>query len=190
MYTSYRVRIFFTADHHFGHANIIKYCNRPYTSVTEMDRDLIARWNAVVGENDVVYHLGDFTLGGPCKAQRYFAQLNGVIHALPGSHDIRWFDKQEYLSRSGHVIQCEPPLKTLELCFENNPRPLVIVLCHYAMRVWDRSHYGAFHLYGHSHGRLPPQGRAMDIGVDVRPEPFELEEIKTLLETQEGGSTP
>ena len=44
--------------------------------------------------------------------------------------------------------------------------PLIIVLCHYAMRIWDRAPYGARHLYGHIHGRLPPQGRSLDVGVD------------------------
>lgn len=178
-------RVFFTADYHLGHAKIIEHCRRPYSSVEEMDRDLIARWNAVVGEDDIVYHLGDFTLGGPDKAQMYFQQLNGLIHVLPGSHDHKWFGKQDYLSRSGHIIIHEPPLLTLTLGFPKKGRKgLVIVLCHYAMRVWPLSHYGSLHLYGHSHGRLPPQGRSLDVGVDVRREPFEPEEIEALLESR------
>jgi calcineurin-like phosphoesterase family protein len=52
-------KVFFTSDTHFGHANIIKYCGRPFASVEEMNRELIARWNAVVGPRDTVYHLGD-----------------------------------------------------------------------------------------------------------------------------------
>ena len=60
---------FFTADTHFGHANIIKYTNRPFDSPNHMDDILIANWNAVVGPDDEVYHLGDFALCNvePCK---------------------------------------------------------------------------------------------------------------------------
>ena len=56
--------IFVTADHHFGHANIIEYTNRPFASVEEMDAALIAAWNERVTDYDLVYHLGDFTLEG------------------------------------------------------------------------------------------------------------------------------
>lgn len=56
--------IWFTSDTHFGHANIIKYCNRPYKDTEEMNADLIKRWNSTVGKDDLVWHLGDFSLGG------------------------------------------------------------------------------------------------------------------------------
>jgi len=50
------------ADTHFGHKNVIKYCNRPYSSVEEMDKILITNWNKEVAPDDIVYHLGDFAL--------------------------------------------------------------------------------------------------------------------------------
>src|SRR5690606_36562794 len=70
-------RVWFTSDHHFGHANIIKFCNRPYADADEMDRALVEKWNDVVGPDDMVFHLGDFTLGGGIVAERYFRQLQG-----------------------------------------------------------------------------------------------------------------
>jgi calcineurin-like phosphoesterase family protein len=54
----------------------------------------------------------------------------------------------------------------LEFHKQNKKYPETIILCHYAMRVWDRSHYGSMHLYGHSHGHLPDYGKSMDVGVD------------------------
>ncbi len=49
-------KVYFTADTHFNHANVLKYCARPFASIDEMNRELIARWNALVGPEDTVYH--------------------------------------------------------------------------------------------------------------------------------------
>lgn len=78
--------IFFSSDHHFGHANIIRYCDRPYDSVEAMNEDLIERWNRVVGLTDLVYSLGDFsmTLGA---VERITPRLNGHKHIIAGNHD-------------------------------------------------------------------------------------------------------
>lgn len=84
----------FTSDTHLGHANVIGYCGRPFADVWEMDRELTARWNAVVGPGDLVYHLGDLAL--PCREVRdayadplrtYLAGLNGQIVLIMGNHD-------------------------------------------------------------------------------------------------------
>lgn len=100
--------IWLTSDTHFGHRNIIKYCNRPWNSgkdlngelivtdedVLAMDNELIARWNSVVGKDDLVWHLGDFALGGKEVAERVFPQLNGRINLVMGNHDhwkIKWY---------------------------------------------------------------------------------------------------
>jgi calcineurin-like phosphoesterase family protein len=62
---------FFTADEHYGHANIIRYCNRPFTSVDQMDAEIIQRHNEIVGLKDVVIHAGDFTLSKKPLAENY-----------------------------------------------------------------------------------------------------------------------
>ena len=67
----------FTADTHFGHGNVIRYCERPFASVEEMDEVLIENWNYVIRPKDTIYHLGDFTLTGKEKANDYFSSLNG-----------------------------------------------------------------------------------------------------------------
>lgn len=169
--------IFFTADLHLGHANVIKYTDRPWESVDDMDEVLIANWNAIVGPHDTVYHIGDFTLQGRAQAHGYLERLNGKIHMLEGSHDQRWFGV-EAQSCSGRPVIYEPPLLTLEFkdlksqsatskTGHDGKYPLSITLCHYAMEKWPKSHYGALHLFGHSHGRLEAGPQRMDVGVDA-----------------------
>ena len=77
-------RIFLTADLHLGHANIIRYCGRPYRDINEMNEDLIRRWNSVVTDNDRVFFLGDFALGDTEKTVRW-----GAMTQWAKSHDIR-----------------------------------------------------------------------------------------------------
>lgn len=161
----------FTADHHFGHENIIKYCKRPFDGVQQMNGEMVRRWNERVEINDTVYHLGDFTLG--IELFPWIEQLAGNIKIVPGSHDHRWNTPENNrgdpyrLTASGTVVEVLPPLVSLEFSeWGDGKHPLVVVLCHYAMRVWDRSHYGSLHLFGHSHGSINGWGRSMDVGVD------------------------
>lgn len=164
------MKTFFTADLHLGHGKILEYCNRPFLNVAEMDYELIRRWNVVVGQDDRVYHIGDFTLRGVDAFRDYASQLNGWISFLPGSHDRGWINHDGL----GDRVKVLPPIAEIEIDKKH------IVLCHYAMRVWNRSHYGALHLYGHSHGMLPglPYS-SMDVGVDTKPAytPYSLDEI-------------
>jgi calcineurin-like phosphoesterase family protein len=79
--------IYFTSDTHFGHAKIIQYCNRPFSSVEEMDAEMIRRWNEVVTSSDTVIHLGDFAITGKDKTREYRSRLNGRIILILGNHD-------------------------------------------------------------------------------------------------------
>jgi calcineurin-like phosphoesterase family protein len=183
-------RLFFTSDHHFGHARIIQYCKRPFVSVEEMDAALVRLWNDTVSADDLVYHLGDFTLQGLPQFTAIVRQLNGYLKILPGSHDRRWLARfrandPELRTGSGQTVELLPPLLSLEIpALGNGTRPQVIVLCHYALRVWDRSHCGAWHLYGHSHGNLPSLGQSFDIGVDCHGfRPLSLEEVAVKIQT-------
>lgn len=81
------MKTFIIADTHFGHSNIIKYCNRPFTNVEDMDNQLIKNWNNAVSKNDAVYHLGDFALGNIEKITEYRSKLNGKIFLIMGNHD-------------------------------------------------------------------------------------------------------
>jgi calcineurin-like phosphoesterase family protein len=147
--------VWFTADTHFGHANIIKYCKRPFTSVDEMDREIVRRWNEVVGSNDTVYRLGDFAFNKPAL-DRAIHSLNGSIVFIKGNHDkVAWQNRSLFSDYADSYL-------------ETTINGQKFTLCHYAMRVWNHSHRGAWHLYGHSHGSLPDDKNALsiDVGVD------------------------
>lgn len=103
--------MFFVSDTHFGHGNIIKYCNRPWKSgnrdangdlivtekdVAEMNEAIIANWNSVVGPDDFVWHLGDFALGDRSRIPELVSRLNGRKHIVLGNHDYFHFDKNKF----------------------------------------------------------------------------------------------
>ena len=80
--------VFFTSDTHFGHANIIKYCSRPFDSVQEMNEVLIQNWNSVVKPGDKIYHLGDVFMGmSQDDFKRMWPRLNGKKRLIVGNHD-------------------------------------------------------------------------------------------------------
>lgn len=84
---SSKVKIWFTSDLHFGHNNIIRYCNRPWKSVEEMDEGLIKNWNSVVGENDIVFNLGDFAFAPNWRWKEILSELRGHHYLILGNHD-------------------------------------------------------------------------------------------------------
>lgn len=86
-----QVKIWFTSDTHFGHKNILTFCERPFNSVEEMDNAIIERWNSKVGKNDIVFHLGDFAFASNKRWQELIYKLNGKIYLILGNHDVvRW----------------------------------------------------------------------------------------------------
>lgn len=160
---------FFTADTHFGHKRIIELGRgRPFASVTEMDNEMVRRWNERVRPEDRVYHLGDFAFASHAA---YLPRLSGTKILIMGNHDPKRL--KEY-SGGWFVIHDSYAEITLD---ETN-----LVLCHYGLRVWNRSHHGAIHLYGHSHGNLPGDSQSCDVGVDSWDfRPVTLDEIKARL---------
>lgn len=162
------MNIWFTSDTHFGHENIIKYCNRPYPNVRIMDDEIIHNWNSRIQPTDTVYHLGDFCFN---NFNRYFHSLNGQIHFIEGNHD-----KEAFANRNKFASYNK--FKEIRI---NGQK---IVLCHYALRVWNKSHHGSWHIYGHSHGTLPdePNALSFDVGVDCHNYfPISFEEVATIM---------
>jgi calcineurin-like phosphoesterase family protein len=189
-------RLFFVSDHHFGHANIIRFCNRPFSDVVAMNLEMIRRWNEVVEPDDVVYHLGDVCLGEINEARYFFHQLNGYITVLPGNHDGRWFPRLDRVqSRSGHKVRYAPPIVnlTFEKYSKDGVHPRQLVLCHYPLWSWDAKSHGAWHLYGHIHNNPQPDGMpapnlglALNVCVElIHYRPISLEQVAERLLAQE-----
>ena len=81
--------IYFIADTHFNHENIIKYCDRPFSNAKEMNEYIIQKWNSVVKEDDIVYHLGDVGFGTTEMLKELISRLNGTKILLRGNHDFK-----------------------------------------------------------------------------------------------------
>lgn len=147
----------FTSDQHFGHDKIRIYCKRPFESVAAMDLQMVQNWNDVVAIQDTVWHIGDFTLGNYETFIFYINSLIGRINIVPGGHDYKWMgDWASVMTPEGWRIPgtvnayLYPPLHSLQIK-RKGERPLPLVMCHYPMMSWDRSHYGSLHLHGHVH---------------------------------------
>lgn len=98
-------RLFFTSDTHFNHTNILQYCNRPFKTIDQMNETIITNWNRVVGPDDVIFHLGDFCLGGAEEWNKILNRLNGRIYLVLGNHDLKnirqgFIDRFEYVAMS------------------------------------------------------------------------------------------
>jgi calcineurin-like phosphoesterase family protein len=176
---------FFTSDLHFGHSNVINYSNRPFSSVEEMDQILVSNWNDVVTNKDRVIIAGDLAMRYSSDyAYNIVKKLKGQKHLVFGNHDKAIRKNKEFLA----LFESVSDLLTVKVQDEEAIGGVRrIVICHYPMLVWDRSHYGAWHLHGHSHGSLPDDENSLrfDIGVDAWTtdgkklyRPIEYKEIK------------
>ena len=145
---------YFIADTHFGHGGALGLYRRPFASVPEMDAAMLAAWQAVVGPADEVWHLGDFAVGRRVDAAGLLATLPGRKHLVTGNNDPA-------------AITALPGWASVQPYAEFTLDGTALVLCHYALRTWRDMGRGAWNLHGHSHGRLKPLPRQVDVGVDA-----------------------
>ena len=174
--------IFFTADTHFGH-RIFEFCPKTRggaKTTEEMNELLIEKWNETIKDSDEVYILGDFCWKP--DADKYINRLNGRLKFITGNHDI-WM-KKFYLKRMNTKKNIELLGNYKEIRHNKNK----VVLCHYPIVQWNRMQYGSWHLYGHMHGALEIQGKALDVGIDNRKngdmKPFSIDEIEEYMKTR------
>ena len=186
--------IYFTSDTHYFHKNILQYCNRPWSTVEEMNQALIDNYNSRVMPDDDVYHLGDFTL---TRKQELIvpvlAKLNGRIHLIKGNHD-KWTRDIDGLNAA--INQINNDFSTRKIVsvrdyYEFHHDGLHFVLSHFPMMVWHNSQNGSVQLHGHSHGSLnylnTNEVRRMDVGVDAVPNkyfPISIGEVSYIMKNR------
>lgn len=166
--------IWFSSDIHFGHKNIIKYCNRPFSSVEEMNEALVANWNKLVSNDDIVYMLGDICMGSLEKSIRYVPRLNGQKHLIEGNHDEKAVKNPDFVRNFVWIKDY------FELKYNKN----LIIMMHYPILSWKKMHYGSVMLHGHCHGSLPRTDgiRRFDVGVDANNyKPISLDKILSIV---------
>lgn len=130
--------IYYIADMHFGHTNVIRFDNRPFADTEQMDEALIQNWNERVTADDTVYVLGDAFWRNEENSIRIMQQLNGHKHLIQGNHD-----------RVKGTLR--PYWDSIEQYAEINDKNRLVILSHYPIPFYKNQHYGAVMLYGHVH---------------------------------------
>ena len=167
------MQTYFSSDYHLSHTNIIKYDDRPFANINEMNEVIIGNHNSVVKPEDHFYFLGDFAFSKKKEEIEVFMkQLKGKLFFIKGNHDHT--DTRKLYAKYGTYLG-----DMAEIVVESQS----IVLCHYAMKVWNKSHRGAWHLYGHSHHSLPENQNSLsfDVGCngwDYKPLSFDKVKAK------------
>jgi len=175
-------KYWFLSDLHLSHFNIIKYCDRPFKDASEMNEIMINNHNSVVSPGDEVYFLGDFCFDK--NPEKHLLRLNGNWAFIMGNHDkaLHQYFGTEFCKRLN-----DKRLLNYGKFAEIKINGRDITLCHYSMRIWNRSHRGAWSLYGHSHGKLADDKNSlsMDVGVDTNNFfPYSFEQVEARMKTK------
>lgn len=162
---------FASADPHYFHWNINQYCGRGFSSVEEMNRTMVTRWNEVVTPKDTVFLLGDVGFADHDQLVDILKKLNGSKHLVIGNHDnkIRNLPALRHCFVNTDEIPEFPRIYMIkEITFHHRE----FVLSHFPLETWHGQHRGPrakIHLHGHCHGNLARQHtipNRWDVGVD------------------------
>lgn len=170
--------MWFTSDLHFGHQNIITYCDRPFHTVAHMNETMIANWNAQVAPDDVVHILGDVCMGHLVDTIPLIERLHGVKILTPGNHDPIWSGappkrREKWDAMFRGAFQIIQPETWFGMALDDNPIPVMVSHFPYVghdhrdhddFRPIDKGHWL---LHGHTHGLWRQRGRMIDVGIDA-----------------------
>ena len=183
--------VWFTADTHYGHKNIVRGVSswgnksgcRDFATIAEMNDAMVANINGCVKADDVLYHVGDLVMGLFENVAEFRERLRCKnIHLILGNHDHNIRKDRDSVQQLFSTVQQQ---SMISIATEQ------IVLCHYPLHVWQNHHRGTWHLHGHTHGKLADpifyKRKVMDVGIDTHPEfrPYSFDEVKAILDVRE-----
>lgn len=176
-YTFPADKVWFTADLHLFHKNIIGICNRPYEGVAEMWEDIKTKWNSKVKHDDFVFICGDFIWNSSKeKVERILKQLNGNKILILGNHD----KEKSYLTDEIYYVG---KLEKISVHNNETQQNYQIVLCHYPLASWDGSYRGTINLFGHCHCKFPEEKQLwnqFDVGFDRKYDLWSMNELEDI----------
>ena len=180
--------IHFIGCTHWGHSNVLKFDKRPFTSIEEHDNALIENWNKKVKKGDIVFHLGDITFKSPNYINPILEQLNGEIYLVGGNHDkLKEVKKMPKIKKVFGLLDLYVKDDKADDKLGNQQH---IVLSHYPILSWNRSHYRSWMLHSHTHQNLAKdpfydwyyKRKVIDVGVNgINYEPISYSEVKTIM---------
>ena len=142
--------IYYIADIHFGDKKVFDKCSRPFSSLEEMEREIIKRWNKKVGDEDTVFVLGDIAEDDYVEVIKIFEVLKGHKHLIIGNHDLKMI---EHIRDSG-IFESIEFMKLIEDAGKK------VCLCHYPVMDWMEFNRDSYHVYGHIHNKTEKNGFA------------------------------
>jgi calcineurin-like phosphoesterase family protein len=191
-------QLFFTSDTHYNHSNICSATTkwegasnltREFNSLDHMNATLVNNINNMVGEDDIVIHLGDFSFGGFDKIQEFRDRiLCKNIHLVLGNHDHHIERNKEGVQDLFSSVQNYLRLEVRRPINKATTEKFIFVCMHYPIASWHDMNQGVIHLHGHVH--LPyhlriAEGKAMDVGVDGNElEPISMDEVLGIMQMQ------
>ena len=157
-------KLFFTSDLHVGHKNVLVFCKRPFQDVKDMSESLIANWNRVVGEDDIIFDLGDmFWWDSRHDVKRFIEKLNGTIYKVPGNHDVDCKKLFELCDpEKVHVCDDNVLLWVTGLIEDRPGLATELCLSHFPLLTWPHRGNGVVNLFGHIHS-----GPVSEASIDI-----------------------
>lgn len=160
-----QTQVFFTSDTHFGHSNIIKYCQRPFNSAEHMDEALISNWNEVVSPQDIVFHLGDFCFGSDKEWIKILQRLNGTKYLILGNHDLK---------KIANSSQIQDYFADINMQMRVVVDKQKMLLNHYPFLCFEGGYQNVWQLFGHVHSSKHSTGLDKERLVHLFPNQYDV----------------
>jgi len=186
---------YWTSDIHFGHLNIIKYCDRPFGDPEDMNAQIIERWNEVVQPDDAVMVLGDVALGKIRETLPLVGKLNGTKYLVPGNHDRCWPGHKGFTTWNDKYLEAGfARILPVQEVAHIGPKRTEVLICHFPYHgdsheddrytEWRPKDFGMPLLHGHVHDTWLHNANQFNVGLDVHDyRPVAEDEIAEWLET-------